>query len=126
MWHLKPALLVGAAVYSAFSLLAGGHGAGGGGGVPVPARGRTARVAWNVQGGMMTRQEPRLDAPFVAANDAFSGTLVNVLATGISPTDGSGGEWWQIVTPGGSTGYARAVDPQGVSNFEDVRDAGEV
>jgi hypothetical protein len=125
MWHLKPALLVGAAVASAFSLLAGGHGAPGGG-VPVPARGRTARVVANAFGGMNTREEPRLDAPLVAANDAFSGTLVNVLATGISPTDGSGGEWWQIVTPGGSMGYARAVDPQGVSNFEDVRDAGEV
>lgn len=117
MWHLKPALLTGATIFSAFALLVGksnGVSGGNGGGLFVN---KTA-VVNPATGGMNARVAPRLDAAFVENNDAWPGTTVQVLQTGIVPEDGSGGEWWKIVTPGGSTGYARAVDPKGVHNFQ--------
>lgn len=121
MWHLKPALLVGSAVFAAFSLLAGKTMASArgalNGGTPVSKK----AIVEAATGGMNVRTAPRLDAPLVAQNNAFAGTTVDVLATGIVPEDGSGGEWWKIVTPGGSTGFARAVDPQGVHNFGDAQ-----
>lgn len=115
MLWLKP-LLVGGSVLSLFMLFSPKAKAGSGG-TPAPA-GRTATVVPNQYGGMMTHKEANLTSPYVAANDAFNGTTVTVLATGIVPADGSGGEWWKIRTPGGSEGYARAVDTAGVHNFQ--------
>lgn len=93
------------------------------------AAGRRARVIPNARGGIMTRTEPSarggvatlISPEGTSPNDAFNGTVVDVLETGHKDADGkTGGEWWKIRTPGGGVGFARAVDPAGVRNFEDM------
>jgi hypothetical protein len=77
--------------------------------------GTKATVNPNAEGGMKVRNAPNLTAAQVGS--APSGSTVSVLQTGVKPTDGSGGEWWQIADAAGVTGFSRAVDPQGVHNF---------
>lgn len=51
-----------------------------------------------------TRTKPTTSAPFVAKNDAFEGKMVEVLNWNAANADGY--DWAQVITPGGSTGYA--------------------
>lgn len=107
-----PVVIGGAALGALFFASKTASAATSDGNTPAPGARATAVTS------MMTRTAPALTASLVPQNDAFAGTTVQVLKMGITPTDNSGGEWWQIVTPGGSTGFARAVDPQGVHNFQ--------
>ena len=87
---------------------------------PWPAGTAEARVQVAGFGGMNTRSAPSPTATIVSRNDARNGTIIGVLSTGHAE-QGPGAcarcEWWEIITPGGSRGFARAVGPQGESNF---------
>src|SRR5262249_8086243 len=84
------------------------------------------RTATLPKGGIRIRSGPSTGSPYVApqgrpGNDAFTGTTVTVYQVGIPASDGTGGEWWKVMpASGGPGGYARAVDPQGVSNFSAI------
>jgi hypothetical protein len=78
---------------------------------------RTAKVQ-SGQGGMIIRDKPAVAPTGIQVGDAKDGTTVQVLQTGITPVDASGGEWWKITNASGVTGYSRAVDPQGNHNFD--------
>lgn len=74
--------------------------------------------------GLMTRLAPNPNAaPIapqgVAPNNAFTGTTIAVTRRGILEEGAPAGakmEWWEIMTPGGGTGYVRAIGPNGESN----------
>lgn len=68
----------------------------------------------NVAEGLRVRSAPNLTASIVGT--LANGVQVTVLQEHITPTDNSGGEWWQI-DGGGMSGFSRAVDPAGVHNF---------
>lgn len=89
-------------------------------GKTVPA-GKTARVL--ASPGVKTRSAP-LVAPGdpgnqiapegQSPNDAFEGTTVQVIRTGIKSTQPTlAKEWWEIITPGGGRGFAAAVGGDG-------------
>lgn len=84
---------------------------------PFPPGSALATVNPNSLGGMNVRTGPDVSFPLVSANDAFNGTTVAVLETGIPSTTPASKEWWKIITPGGSTGFASAVGPAGEANF---------
>ena len=91
----------------------GGGGGGGGGNLPTPPF--KAIVQSNVGGAMIVRDQPALTGKKIG--DARNGTTVNVMKTGITPLDGSGGTWWQITDAAGVTGFSRGIDPVGYQNF---------
>lgn len=74
--------------------------------------GTTAKV--NVAEGLNMRSAAALAGKLLKTIP--NGATVTVLQTGITPSDGSGGEWWQISSDG-IDGFSRAVDPQGIHNF---------
>lgn len=84
---------------------------------PFPPGTALAVVVPNSLGGMNTRTGPDPSSPLVSPNDAFNGTTVGVLQTGIASTSPASKEWWKIITPGGATGFASAVGPNGEANF---------
>lgn len=92
---------------------------------PIPGNlvvGGTARVNSNYPAtnpSLYLRATPALKGAVVAGmtNPMPNGTPVTILQMGITPTDNSGGEWWQLRTATGQTGYSRAVDPTGYHNF---------
>jgi hypothetical protein len=88
-------------------------------GAPWPAGTPTATVNPNAQGGMNVRQAPNPSSPLVSRNDAFSNQRVGVFSIGHAEQGGgcAACEWWQVMTPGGSLGYSRAVGPGGERNF---------
>lgn len=72
------------------------------------------------EAGINTRTAPNPNAPLIGQNDAFNGTTVAVLQTGIKEDGAPAGsmiEWWKIITPGGGTGFARAIGPMGEANL---------
>ena len=95
---------------------------GGGGGVnpppgPFPAPPFKAIAQANTAGSMVIRDKPALAPMGKQVGSAVNGSTVTVLQTGIKPLDGSGGEWWRITNAGGTTGYARGIDPANYQNF---------
>lgn len=78
-----------------------------------PATGRP----WN---GLNTRTRPDPTAPLVSRNDAFRGQRIGIISVGHKqqgPQACERCEWFEIMTPGGSVGFARAVGPQGETNL---------
>lgn len=108
---------------------------GGGGGKRRPAvfppGSGEATVIPNTQGGIITRNEPSTRggertklAPDGDPRLAYNGETVAVIETGIKEIGAPAGapnEWWHIITPGGMNGFSRAVDGQGVRNFNLIR-----
>jgi hypothetical protein len=94
---------------------------------PFPEGAGEATVIPNAQNGIRTRQGPGTDEtlfPRVAPDGdprlAYNSDTVAVLEMGIpeqGPNASPRSEWWRVLTPGGLEGFSRAVDPQGVSNF---------
>lgn len=92
-----------------------------------------ARVVPNREGGMIIRTSAGVSVPrertFIAPEGdlrhAYNGDEVAVFERGIRPPNAQGPEeWWRLQSPGGGSGYARAVDPQGVANFSGFEEAG--
>lgn len=83
-------------------------GLGGGGSAPAPASPpSTSVVTATATTAVNTRTGPGVNYPLVAKNDAWQGTTVRVLNWNAAPADGAAPMGWaQIVTPGGSTGFA--------------------
>jgi hypothetical protein len=63
--------------------------------------------------GLNTRTGPGTSYGLVPKNDAWNGTTVTILEKGLGKSPGSMAEWWKIITPGGSTGFTQAIDPNG-------------
>ena len=72
--------------------------------VPPPAPPNTQRFFAIAMTAINTRVAPSTSAAKVAKNDAFEGKMVEVLNWNAATADGY--DWAQIITPGGSTGYA--------------------
>lgn len=56
----------------------------------------------------------------VPPNDAMTGDLVGVVRRGLKEQGAppnARNEWWEIITPSGGHGFARAVDAGGNANF---------
>ena len=99
-----------------------------------------ARVVPNSFNGLLLRRTPgtqasgsalgpdgtnTLIAPSGDLRHAFNGDEVAVLERGVRASNNRGPEeWWRVHTAGGGVGYARAIDPEGVSNFTDFQEAG--
>ena len=86
-----------------------------------PPGSQLALVAVSDANGLNTRTSPDTNASIVAGNDAFNGRTVAVLQTRIAEVGANAvpapAEWWMIMTPGGSIGYARAIGPSGEQNL---------
>lgn len=68
---------------------------------------------------MNVRTRPSPSAPLVSRNDAFRGTRIGIISIGHrqeNPTC-EPCQWYEVMTPGGSVGFARAVGPQGETNI---------
>ena len=88
---------------------------------PFPPGAGSATVNVSGEPGINTRTGPGTTFPIIVGNTAFNGDVVAVLETGLIPNNAQGPEeWYRIMTPSNTIGYARAIDPQGVANFANV------
>lgn len=69
--------------------------------------------------GLNVRRRPNPSSPLVTRNDAFRGQRIGIISVGHAEEGGGCPScvWYEVMTPGGSVGFARAVDPQGQSNI---------
>ena len=78
----------------------------------------------NPYGGNVIRTGPGTNHPLAApAGDRHlrPGDMFVILRKGLSSTDGQGGWWWEVISPSGTRGFTRAVDPTtGQDNFQTI------